>query len=103
MREWYAPSELAGLPGLPKSRRAVQIMAKREAWKSRSRKGKGGGNEYHIASLPKETRYFLLRQAPATAAATEAAQAATEAVIRLSVLRDEIDRIIGDLNQLIGG
>lgn len=56
MQEWYAASELAGFNGLPTSRERVIDKAKRENWKIQPRQGKGGGNEYHITSLPELTR-----------------------------------------------
>ena len=54
---------------LPRTERAIQIMAKREDWqqlgskKARKRRGRGGGWEYHISCLPKAAQSdFLLRQ-----------------------------------------
>ncbi|MFP4273377.1 MAG: DNA-binding protein, partial [Halothiobacillaceae bacterium] len=35
-------------------------MADREQWQWRKRKGRGGGREYHLTSLPAETRAALL-------------------------------------------
>lgn len=58
-KEWFGASELAGLPGLPKTDRAVQIRAKGESWQRRARAGRGGGFEYHISSLPRATRDYL--------------------------------------------
>lgn len=60
--DWLSTAELSGLPGLPKTARAVQIRAKRENWQSRSRAGKGGGLEYHLSALPTETRRHLAAQ-----------------------------------------
>lgn len=65
MKDWYAASELMGLPGLPTSKGRVIGKAKRESWESRARKGRGGGREYSIRSFPPETRAFLsLQDAP---------------------------------------
>jgi len=61
-REWFSAKELAGMPGMPKSKRATQMKAKRESWQSRPRQGRGGGREYHISSLPLETRLELSKQ-----------------------------------------
>ncbi|MCK7581820.1 MAG: hypothetical protein MZV65_43510 [Chromatiales bacterium] len=62
MKSWYSVSELAGLPGLPSTDRAIQIRAKREGWAHRPRQGRGGGKEYAFDCLPLETREFLARQ-----------------------------------------
>lgn len=75
MREWYTTAELAGLPGLPQTGQGVRDRANRENWKSQDHKGKGGGKEYHIDSLPQQTREYLTRQAVAQAAAEVAAKA----------------------------
>lgn len=62
MKEWMTSSELAGLPGLPGTDRAIQIRGKRDGWQSRARKARGGGREYHISSLPEQTRAHLAAQ-----------------------------------------
>lgn len=59
----YPSKELAGLPGLPTTDRAIRDKAKREQWQSRSREGIGGGREYHISSLPLETQQALMSRA----------------------------------------
>lgn len=56
MNEWLSAQELCGLSGLPSSKRAVLTKANKECWKARPRAGKGGGQEFHISSLPKETQ-----------------------------------------------
>lgn len=66
-REWYSSSELAGLPGLPNTDRAIRIRADKCAWKSQP-KAKGKGLEYHITSLPAETQAHLTQSTPQTAA-----------------------------------
>lgn len=72
MKSWFNSSELAGLPGLPTSSRAVLIKAKREHWKSRKHSGRGGGRDFHYSALPEETRACLaarvieLKTAPAS-------------------------------------
>jgi len=61
MKEWYSAKELVSLPGMPGT---IQGVLKRvESWESRPRQGKGGGREYHISSLPEETRAHLLAEA----------------------------------------
>ncbi|MBP8699724.1 MAG: Mu transposase C-terminal domain-containing protein [Syntrophorhabdaceae bacterium] len=60
MKEWFSAKELAGISGMPETERGVQKKAKKCLWLSRPRKGKGGGREYHISSLPKDTRTHLM-------------------------------------------
>jgi len=57
---WYALSELAGLPGVPGTPQKVRLKAKREQWESRRRSGRGGGLEYAFQSLPVETQAAIL-------------------------------------------
>ncbi len=59
-QQWYSAKELAGLPGMPGTQQNVTAKAKRENWQRRKRAGRGGGWEYHISSLPKETQDALL-------------------------------------------
>ena len=58
--EFFSATELAGLPSLPTTARRVTDVAKRENWVSRKRKGRGGGREYHVNSLPAAARAALL-------------------------------------------
>lgn len=59
MKSWFNARVLAGLPGLPGSSEAVLMKAKREGWKWRKHKGRGGGKDFHYSSLPDETRAHL--------------------------------------------
>lgn len=59
---FYTAKQLAGLPGMPGTERAIQIMANREHWPSRQRAGRGGGKEYAESALPGETRKSLKAQ-----------------------------------------
>lgn len=61
MKEWYTAAELAemNLPGLPTTKRGVNMMAQ-GSWKSRPRKGRGGGAEYHFSSLPATVQAKLI-------------------------------------------
>lgn len=59
MTEWSSTAELIGLPGLPSTKFGLVKKAKRENWQARERQGRGGGLEYHISSLPKETQQAL--------------------------------------------
>ncbi len=65
MQEWFSISEIMGLNGLPSSRRAIQDKASREAWRSRPRKSKGGGFEYHISSFSQATQQAIAVKAGA--------------------------------------
>ncbi|BCB26449.1 transposase [Sulfurimicrobium lacus] len=69
---WYAASQLAGLAGMPTTKPGVINMATRESWEKRPRAGRGGGWEYPLTCLPKETQAALFTQliaAPSAAAA----------------------------------
>jgi len=59
MRNWYSAGELAGLPGMPGTERAIQIRAKRERWEGQQRLG-SKAIEYTLSVLPKETQAALL-------------------------------------------
>lgn len=61
MKEWLSKSELAdlALPGMPKTRRGMhKWLSDRtlDCAKVRTRKGRGGGHEYHYSILPKNPR-----------------------------------------------
>jgi hypothetical protein len=109
---WWSASEIAeaGLPDMPTTTRAVQIMAKREGWaaqqgKVRRRSGRGGGLEYHVSLFPIRARTALM-QTPAAAEAPRPREvvwaeyetlrdsAKAKASERLAVLR-EIDDLEG--------
>ena len=66
MREWHAASDLAGLPGLPGSERAIRIRADKQGWRTRNRKTNEGcgrpATEYHLSSLPEAARAELVRR-----------------------------------------
>lgn len=60
--DWLTAADLAALrlPKLPVSERGIQLAAKRDNWApSRKRAGRGGGQEYHISSLPEPARVAL--------------------------------------------
>jgi putative transposase len=71
MKEWMTAAEIAALrlPGLPTTRRGVNDAATREDWECRSRAGRGGGFEYHIASLPSAAQKAIARSLAKTARA----------------------------------
>lgn len=61
--EWFAARELTGIAGLPSSPQGINLMARREGWISRRRKGiQGKAVEYHINSLPIGPRKLLMLQ-----------------------------------------
>lgn len=81
----YSAGELAGLPGLPTTERAIQIRAQRESWPRRRRPGRGGGWEYPESALPPQARAELARRA-----ASETARAGRLEAKKLA-LSHEID------------
>lgn len=64
MSTWFTAQALAGLAGMPAYPDGVRKKAGREEWQSRKRE-KGKGAEYHISSLPIETRRYLAERAVA--------------------------------------
>ena len=66
MKTHYTAKELAGLPSLPGTERAIQIMADRENWPSQKRAGRGGGKEYPLSALPEATQNHLTKALVAT-------------------------------------
>ncbi|MEI6897862.1 MAG: transposase domain-containing protein [Psychromonas sp.] len=63
MTNWFSASELCDSPHLPSTVQNINARAKNEQWHSRPRSGQGGGKEFHIDSLPQDTRAHLLLQA----------------------------------------
>lgn len=53
----YSAVELAKI--LLLTSRAILFRAEREDWKSRERAGRGGGKEWLVASMPKETQLAI--------------------------------------------
>ena len=88
MKEWYSASELAGLPGMPSTERRVRSRAERLAWNRRKRI-KGKGWEYHISSLPPETRNHLMREQAATIAVSLVESKYLESVEKAAKALDE--------------
>ncbi|MDE5833365.1 MAG: Mu transposase C-terminal domain-containing protein [Desulfovibrio sp.] len=71
MRESYSTQEIASLFGI--TFQAIQKKYARESWQSRPRKGRGGGFEWLVASMPEETQ-AAIRKAEERKAIEEAAQ-----------------------------
>lgn len=54
-KEWHTAKELAGLVGLPSSPQGINLMARREGWEQRRKRGvQGKAVEYHVSSLPED-------------------------------------------------
>ncbi|MEG0007934.1 MAG: DNA-binding protein [Aeromonas sp.] len=64
MKEWFTSMDLVSLPGMPRTVQGVRYRAKSEQFNSR-KCADGKGAEYHISSLPVETRRYLAEQAVA--------------------------------------
>ena len=95
MKVWLSAAEIAALalPGLPSTKRNINLMAERLGWNQRSdyarqRSGRGGGLEYHFHLLPAKARatyvarHVEMVEVPASAAEPQAENlggAATEA------------------------
>lgn len=94
--QYYTAKELAGLPGLPGTERAIQIRAKREAWESRDRTGRGGGREYALSSLPEETRKALAGRNTRVGYASPVIEAAGSFAAREQVSAEEKERLRRD-------
>lgn len=65
-KKWFNANEMKGLPGLPTSERGVLRRAQCKDWKSRPRRGLGGGSEFHISHLPPETRLYIEQREPSS-------------------------------------
>jgi len=61
MKEWYAVRELVGLPGMPGTKSGIIRKARNMQYKFREITVAGGKRrEYHLSSLPEETRIHLV-------------------------------------------
>ncbi|MBK8157952.1 MAG: Mu transposase C-terminal domain-containing protein [Rhodospirillaceae bacterium] len=62
------------LPGVPASERGVRKKAAAEGWATRERDGRGGGQVYHVSTLPTAAHVALMLKLspPASAPATDA-------------------------------
>lgn len=76
---WLSAPALAGLPGLPTTRRRVLERAKSEGWTARPRVGQGrDGFEYLVADLPLEAQQALAAKAAGAVRPAAQAQAAAQ-------------------------
>jgi len=62
---WYTASDLAGMPGMPKTYRGVKSRADKAEWLSQPNAARGGGKQYHIDSLPAETKAHIFKSSTA--------------------------------------
>lgn len=65
MKAWFSLKDLAAAPGVPSKVQNIRARAVRESWLRRPRRGKGGGFEYHISSLPAVTQSAIRAAEPA--------------------------------------
>ena len=72
VKEAYTTRELARLLGFL-TIRSVLLRAEREGWQFRPRKGRGGGKEWLVASMPLETQHAIQMAEDRLAIETEAA------------------------------
>ncbi len=75
---WFTARELAGLPGMPGTERAIQIRGKTE-WNGRKRAG-SKAIEYCLVDLPAETQAEILARSVAVAGSNLPAVVSAEAV-----------------------
>ena len=74
MKDWCSAKELAGLPGMPGTKSGVIRKAKTEQWQFQDVTVTGGKRrEYHLSSLPEETRIALLEREAGIVAVDETA------------------------------
>ncbi|MEQ5870218.1 Mu transposase C-terminal domain-containing protein [Sagittula sp. NFXS13] len=74
VQQWWSAAEIAeaGLPDLPATKQGVNALAKRSGWsvqtgKSRARRGRGRGLEYHVSLFPTRARVALMQASEASA------------------------------------
>lgn len=84
MHNWYSARELAGLPGMPGTERAIQLRAKRERWEGQGRLG-SKAVEYRFTALPPETQTALIAATVSDAAPEPMPVIAPETMQRDSV------------------
>lgn len=103
-REWFSAAELAGIPGMPAVKRSVLLQADAAGWRFREAVGRGGTRrEFHITSLPAQTRAALIWEranvlagGSAIGADTVAAQAQATAA-QLGMAQAQRDQAVANL------
>ncbi|WP_178860765.1 Mu transposase C-terminal domain-containing protein [Thiomicrorhabdus cannonii] len=101
-KEYYSAQELAGMPGMPLTAKGVHLRADNDnkSWQKR-KKVKGKGFEYHVSSLPAETRNHLAKLA-AEEAAREVSKKAHDAGLQVAkklALKMKTNADISDLKR----
>lgn len=96
---WFTAKELAGLEGLPTSPQGINLMARREGWKNRRKRGvQGKAVEYYLDSLPGEIQGQLSLAEPTIGYQShrmDGSQIWTEAYYQLTeVERDKVVKYI---------
>lgn len=77
IKDAYTTQELSKLLGVTVKSTLSRANSGREDWQSRPRKGKGGGHEWLVASMPEETRLAIRTAEEKTALAVYAADRVT--------------------------
>ncbi|MFC1507605.1 DNA-binding protein [Pseudomonadota bacterium] len=60
MKEWFAGIELAEIEGMPNSRQAIAVKAKRNKWLSRRVASRSNAFEYHISNFHEDIQKSLI-------------------------------------------
>ncbi len=100
MKQWFAAAELVGLPGMPGTPRGVNWKGEQGEIERRKREH-GKGWEYHIESLPTDTRAHLAAQAITAESAAPEAKAGAAAACTLKV-SERIKRIVSHESRQTG-
>lgn len=89
----YSAQEISGICGLPKTASGVSRRAKKENWTWRLKKGKGGGKEYLLASLPVDMQDHLIKLAAEKEAAAikEASNKQTADLVRTLKVKNDVN------------
>lgn len=100
----YTAAELAGLPGMPASARAVRARAEREGWPCALVTRRGGPTRvYSLTALPLEAQEALARQAVRIVTTRESStpedlvEAAPEAYVQIAQERARLTRAVAEL------
>lgn len=90
-KQYYSAQEISELIGMSKA--GVLKRANKEQWEHQPRKGKGGGKEFHIDSLPEEARSKLAKQAAEAIAESSKLEAnqAGKAIAQNLLVRHKLD------------
>jgi hypothetical protein len=81
MKEWFSTKELTYVNGIPNTIKGILLRANTECWQVRDRKSSGGGNEFHIDSLPADAKKALRISEAKKSASFNKAQAAADGML----------------------